>query len=85
MVGLSSVKTFHSDEYRRFAGLLKEARLEAGLTQEELAGRLGVKQFFISKYESGRRRLDVLQFLTIAAAIGTDYRRILEQLDLDAR
>lgn len=41
--------------------LLKQIRTEAGLTQEELAQKLGLPQSFVSKYESGERRLDILE------------------------
>lgn len=70
----------HTDEYRRFAAALVEARKAAGLSQYDLADRLGVDQSFISKYESSRRRLDVIEFLQIVQAIGADYRTILDGL-----
>lgn len=49
--------------------LLKNARESAGLSQQELAARLGRLQQFVSKYESGERRLDVIEFAEIAAAL----------------
>jgi transcriptional regulator with XRE-family HTH domain len=70
----------HSEEYRRFAAALLEARQRAGLSQYDLAERLGVDQSFISKYESCRRRLDVIEFLQIVQAIGVDYREVLGPL-----
>ena len=60
----------HTTEYRRFAEALAEARRSAGLSQYELADRLGVDQSFVSKYETARRRLDVIEFLRVVAAIG---------------
>jgi transcriptional regulator with XRE-family HTH domain len=42
---------------------------KAGLTQQELAKRLKKTQFFVAKYEGGERRIDVLEFLTIARAV----------------
>ena len=59
----------HSEPYRRFVELLADARRDAGLSQYDLADRLGVDQSFVSKYESARRRLDVIEFLRIARAI----------------
>jgi len=56
------------------------ARGKAGLTQEKLAKRLGKPQSFVAKYEGGERRLDVLEFLWIARAIGADPTRILRAL-----
>lgn len=54
-----------STEYRRFCRLLKEAREEAGITQVALAKRLRKHQSYVAKYESGERRLDVIEFLRI--------------------
>ena len=48
-------------EYRKFLKRLQAARLEAGLTQEEVAKLLGKPQSFISKSESGERRVDVVE------------------------
>ncbi|MFA7263007.1 MAG: helix-turn-helix transcriptional regulator [Caulobacter sp.] len=70
----------HSEPYKRFAQALRRAREQAGLSQYDLAERLAVDQSFISKYESCRRRLDVVEFLQIAVAIGVDYRAILDPL-----
>lgn len=52
----------------------------AGLTQQELAKRLKRPQSFVAKYEGGERRLDVVEFITIARAIGADPLRILKSL-----
>ena len=71
----------HSAEYQRFAQALAAARRQAGLSQYELADRLGADQSFVSKYESGRRRLDVIEFLRIMQAIGSDYRKLLDGLE----
>ena len=70
----------HTDEYRQFASALAHARRAAGLSQYDLADRLGVSQDFISKYEGGRRRLDVIEFLRITKAIGIDFEEILRPL-----
>jgi transcriptional regulator with XRE-family HTH domain len=59
---------------------LIEARREAGLTQDELAEKLGRKQAYVSKYELGQRNLDVIEFLMITQAIGTDPVRIIKKL-----
>lgn len=49
---------------------MAEARLAAELTQQQLARKLRKPQSFVSSYESGQRRIDVLEFLTILRAIG---------------
>jgi DNA-binding transcriptional regulator YiaG len=52
------------------AGLLRDLRIRAGVRQAELAGRLGVPQSFVSKYETGERRLDVGEVQAICAVLG---------------
>jgi transcriptional regulator with XRE-family HTH domain len=53
-------------EYRRFLVRLREARERAGLTQVEVAKRLGVPQSYVSKSESGERRVDVIELALFA-------------------
>ena len=62
---------FRSD-YQQFLLQLIAARKSAGFTQDVLATRIEKKQSFISKYERGERRLDVVEFIHIAKAIGID-------------
>ena len=64
-----------------FRAALVKARKEAGLTQAVLAGRLGRPQSFVSKYEGGERRLDVLEFLEVARAVGFNPARFLAELE----
>lgn len=52
--------------------MLVRARMEAGLTQVQLAKRLSRPQSFVSKVERGERRLDLVEFLEVARAIGID-------------
>lgn len=56
------------------------ARKKAGLTQQEVATRLKRPQSFVAKYEGGERRLDVIEFLAVARAIGADPARLLKSL-----
>jgi hypothetical protein len=69
--------------YRAFRLALKRARVDAELTQVQLAGRLKKPQSFVSKYETGERQLDVLEFVEVAQALRLDapdfLRRILKQ------
>jgi transcriptional regulator with XRE-family HTH domain len=53
-------------EYRRFVDKLKSARIESGLTQVDVSKQLGKPQSFISKIESGERRVDVVELQHIA-------------------
>ena len=64
----------HKDRSRRkkiLLRLLREARLRSGLRQADLAKRLGLPQSFVSKYESGERRLDLLELQDVCAALGS--------------
>jgi transcriptional regulator with XRE-family HTH domain len=60
------------EKYERLRELLVEARQNAGLTQSEVASELKQPQSFVSKYERGERRLDVVEFLEVARIIGLD-------------
>jgi transcriptional regulator with XRE-family HTH domain len=64
-------KSIFTREHRVFTELLRETREEAGITQIELAERLGQTQSYISKVERGDRRLDVVQLLHFCRALGT--------------
>jgi transcriptional regulator with XRE-family HTH domain len=73
-------KNPHSERSKRLRAALAEARKKAGLTQADVAKRLSRPQSFVAKYENGERRLDVLEFLDVTAAIGCDAARIIKQL-----
>ncbi|MBD2106056.1 helix-turn-helix transcriptional regulator [Nodosilinea sp. FACHB-13] len=57
----------YSLRYQQFLARLKAARLEAHLTQQQVAARLSVPQSFVSKCESGERRVDVIELLEFAS------------------
>jgi transcriptional regulator with XRE-family HTH domain len=69
-----------NSSYKRFRELLSEARRAEKLTQAELSERLRRPQSFVSKYERGERRLDVIEFAEIARALGIDPLRFLAKL-----
>jgi transcriptional regulator with XRE-family HTH domain len=73
-------KSIYSEEYQRLCGLLRDLRLESGLTQVEVASRLGVPQSFVSKYESGERRLDVIELKHVADALHIDFQHVVARL-----
>ena len=74
-------KSIYSAEYQRLCSLLRQLRHEAGLTQVQVATRLGVPQSFVSKYESGERRLDVVELGHVAGVLGVSLRDVLDRLD----
>ena len=59
---------------------LVRARKSAKLTQTQLAVRLDRPQSFVSKYESGRRRLDVVELIDIAGSLGVDVAALIRGL-----
>ena len=63
--------------YRALLHELKAVRVAAGVTQEELARRLGKRQQFVSKYEAGERRLDVIELMDVAAALAVNIDTLL--------
>jgi transcriptional regulator with XRE-family HTH domain len=62
-------KSIYSAGQQKLQILLKSARREAGLSQVELAKKLGRPQSFVSKYESGERRLDLVELREICQAL----------------
>jgi transcriptional regulator with XRE-family HTH domain len=71
---------FRSPRHQRLTELLIEKRRAAGLKQVEVAEALGRHQPFIANIESGQRRIDVLELLELAEAIGFDPKEILDEL-----
>lgn len=67
-------------QYQHFRELIVAARKTAGLTQVEVAARLKQPQSYVSKYESGVRRLDVVEFIAVARAIGFDPAEFVRKL-----
>jgi transcriptional regulator with XRE-family HTH domain len=65
-------KTIQSARHKALIALLVEKREAAGLTQTELAARLGEYQSFVARLESGQRRVDVVEFLKMADVLGFD-------------
>lgn len=71
-LGLAMAKTVFTGSHQHLVDTLVEARKAAGLTQTELAERLGKDQTFISLVERSQRRVDVLEFYAFARALGVD-------------
>ena len=61
----------------RLQSLLREVRAKAGLRQADLAERLGQPQSFVSKYESGERRLDILELREVCKALGLPFEEFI--------
>lgn len=74
-------KSAFSRKHEHFRKLLADARRGAGLTQMALANKLGRPQSFVSKFERGERRLDVIEFLDVARALRVDPAQIIADLE----
>jgi transcriptional regulator with XRE-family HTH domain len=59
-------KTIYSKEHRTLVEKLRKARREAGLDQSDVAKLLGFTQSYVSKIESGQRRIDIIQIKAFA-------------------
>jgi len=70
---------------KRFLSLLRQIRVEAGLRQGDLARKLGEPQSFVSRCESGERRLDLLELREICSAVGVSLADFVERLEGDSR
>ena len=78
-------KSIYTEQHRELIVLLREIRVEAGLRQVELAQRLGQPQSFVSKYESGERRLDLLQLRQICEAVGISLPEFVKRFERSLR
>ena len=65
-------RSLFSEPYGELLRVLVAARRKAGLRQVDLARRLGKPQSFVSKMERGERRLDVVELIIVARAIGAE-------------
>jgi transcriptional regulator with XRE-family HTH domain len=73
-------KTLRSPRQRQLLALLVEARRATGLTQAQVAERLGKSQSFVAKVEGGERRLDVIEFIDLACALQVPAAQLIERL-----
>jgi transcriptional regulator with XRE-family HTH domain len=69
------------DLYKALLQALIQARKDAGITQVELAARIGRRQTFVSKYETEERRLDVAEYIAIAQAVGADPYELMQMAE----
>lgn len=76
-------KTIFTREQEKLQALLREVRQESGLSQVELAKKLNRPQSYVSKYENGERRLDVIELREVCLALNTTlskFSKLLERI-----
>jgi len=61
--------------------LLRDLRMEAGLRQSDLAATIGRPQSFVSEYEAGQRRLDLVELRAVAIACGTNLPKLVDEYE----
>jgi len=66
---------------QRFLALLRQMRTDGGLRQADLARKLRQPKSFVSKYESGERRIDVLELREICRALGVSLTEFVRRLE----
>lgn len=67
-------RSLHDDRYVALVKALIDLRDRAGLTQQDVADRLGRPQSFVAKYETLQRRLDAIELVDVVLAIGLRFR-----------
>ena len=61
------------------ATLLRQIRLDANLTQSQLADAIGESQSYVSKYENGEQRLDLIELHSVCKAVGIPLTNLVER------
>lgn len=74
-------KSITTKAYAELVRVLRDARAEAGMSQQHLADLLGEPQSFVSKYESGTRRLDLVELREIAVALGLSLESVVARFE----
>ena len=74
-------KSIYTDEYAVVVRLLRQVRKEAGITQVQLAEKLGLTQSLFSKMERGQCRVDIVQLRTVCRALGLSLIDFVERLE----
>src|SRR5512140_3791057 len=80
-----STKAKFADELIVLGRLLVRARERANLKQSDVAAKLGLPASYLSKIENGTRRLDVIELVRIAEAMGVDAGEMVRELREEMR
>jgi transcriptional regulator with XRE-family HTH domain len=78
--GATMTKSVFTGRYERFLKLLRQVRVEAALTQTEAAEKMGRPQSFVSKCESGERRVDVVELVEFCRVYGVSAVSFVKRL-----
>jgi transcriptional regulator with XRE-family HTH domain len=78
-------KSIFTPEQEALQRVLRQLRMGAGLRQEDLAARLSEPQSFVSKYESGERRLDLIELRQVCQVVGVTLPELIERFEEQLR
>jgi transcriptional regulator with XRE-family HTH domain len=81
LAGVELAKPRRSKRYKTLIGLLVARREAAGMTQSDLAARLGKSQSFVARLENGQRRITVVEFMTLAKILRFDPYKVISTLE----
>ena len=74
-------KSTFTNEYAVFRDLLREVRTDRGFTQVQLSETLGMPQSFVSKYETGERRLDMVEVRAVCVSLGISLSTFVKKFE----
>jgi transcriptional regulator with XRE-family HTH domain len=74
-------KSIHSPSQEKLLALLRRLRVDAGMTQEQLAEKLKRPQSFVSKIEAGERRLDVIELREVCNILGISLPKFVQEFE----
>jgi transcriptional regulator with XRE-family HTH domain len=79
------IESVYLREYQLLLLLLRQARLEADLTQQQVAERTGWERTIVTKIETGDRRVDAIELRTYLKALGCDFESFIRKLEVEIR
>jgi transcriptional regulator with XRE-family HTH domain len=79
------IESVHQREYQVLLIQLRQVRVQAGLTQEDVAERLKWERTIITKIETGVRRMDAIELRSYVKAMGLDFEVFIHDLEIAIR
>lgn len=71
----------YDPKYKVFLQCLKDARINSKMTQQELAAVLGCGQSYVSKYEQGQKRLDIIEIRNVCMCLGLSLQELVADFE----
>jgi transcriptional regulator with XRE-family HTH domain len=78
-------KSIHKKEYKYFVQVFTEYRIKAKLLQVDLAKKLGVPQSFVSKIETGQRKVDIIELREICSHLNVTITEFVTKLEKEIK